>query len=87
MFFNDYDQFLDNQQEQFEDEVEAYVAEFNLGRTVFNPDVTKFWAEVEWQGGEPTIMLFDDTVLVTKFVENFEAFQEWVGVRESEAVN
>ena len=87
MFYNDYDEYLDRCQTVFEDEVNSYVTEFNLGRYVFNPDVTKFWAEVEWQGGEPTIMLFDDTVLVHKFVEDFEAFVEWVDVRESEAVN
>lgn len=87
MFYNDYDEYLDRCQAVFEDEVNSYVTEFNLGRYVFNPDVTKFWAEVEWSAGEPTIMLFDDTVMIGKFVEDFEAFVEWVDVRESEAVN
>lgn len=87
MFYNEYDEYLDRCQAVFEDEVNSYVTEFNLGRYVFNPDVTKFWAEVEWSAGEPTIMLFDDTVMIGKFVEDFEAFVEWVDVRESEAVN
>ena len=87
MFYSDYDAHLDQDQTVFEDEVNSYVAEFNLGRYVFNPDVNTYWAEVEWSAGEPTIMLFDDTVMIGKFVEDFEAFVEWVDVRESEAVN
>ena len=69
------------------DDISEKVQAYNDGTTLFNEDVDRFWADVEFYSDEFFIRVYDDTVNIKVFYNSLDEFIYWVQDRESAAVD